>query len=63
MPNDLYGASISPGNMGVSVTLNSKNCELSRREWMAGVSIEIIAIFDNNANEDHKYVPDYSKVF
>lgn len=26
-------------------------------------TIEIIAIFDNNANEDHKHDPDYLKVF
>lgn len=45
------------------MTLSSKNCELSLREWKAGVPIEITAIFDNNVNEDHKYVPDYSKVF
>lgn len=45
------------------MTLNSKNCEVSNREWMAGTAIEIIAIFYNDANEDHKHDPDYLKEF
>lgn len=51
--NDLYGASFSTGKMRVSLTLDSKNHEPRHSwGWMPGVSIAVIALFDNYADEE-----------
>lgn len=50
--------------MRVCLTLDCKNCESSHGEWMPGISIAIIAVFDNSANEDHMFqiIPECSKL-